>query len=453
MIRKFFRNLGFDGYFLILIPISSFGLALVFLWVGGSDWYFSNELKLRGEVAEGRVIKIERRSYSSGRSIFSSKMSCLTEFKTALGQQVRKWDVDGVYCPETYFSRKTDDNQTSINPTIIYLPESPIRATSNINSTSEKGLITVAFSIPFLMVGIFVFVWIHPVLRVNHAYSTIVLECIKLGEQKNYNDIIALLNKHISHPIASNLAWEAAKQIAANPEIYKSFIPAFKAAMEKEIHRLQKTLPLDYFLERVEFVDKLSFLVERGYFQLAIELLTCFDSVCSDRHKAILVLKARAIPLMKSAEGDQTALADFESLLTANSIYYGSRIFIKIESEINSMNMNKNDKLYTCSVDIITRLEFLLWACEQEVSQSIQKSIIFALQIEIDYEEIGKIFINYCDVKINGIDYLHSKIKKSIESNVNYCKQNQIAIYLPHLSSLLLMLEKTKPVLKNTKTY
>lgn len=453
MIRKFFRNLGFDGYFLILIPISSFGLALIFLLVGGSDWYFSNELKLRGEVAEGRVIKIERRSYSSGRSIFSSKMSCLTEFKTAVGQQVRKWDIDGVYCPETYFSRKTDDNQKSINPTIIYLPENPIRATSNINSTSEKGLITVAFSIPFLMVGIFVFVWIHPVLRVNHAHSTIVLECIKLGEQKSYNNIIALLNKHISHPIASNLAWEAAKQIAANPKIYKSFIPAFKSAMEKEIHRLQKTLPLDYFLERVEFVDKLSFLVERGYFQLAIELLTCFDSVCSDRHKAILVLKARAIPLMKSAEGDQTALADFESLLTANSIYYGSRIFIKIESEINSMNLNKNDKLYTCSVDIITRLEFLLWACEQEVSQSIQKSIIFALQIEIDYEEIEKTFINYCEVKINGIDYLHSKIKKSIESNMNYCKKNQIAIYLPHLSSLLLMLEKTKSVLKNTKTY
>lgn len=317
------RFWGWLEILLACLPLLLFSLAALFLWEGWQKWSLVNQLEERGNVAIGQVVETEYRSVRSSTGMYNQRLVCLVEYRTAEGEVVRQWELDGVDCHATYqLMPPQGDTPGALVPhyaqsAVHYLPEAPTRASADLELTRDRAKLDFGFGIAGILGCSLAGYFCLTLLRIRWAEFRYVPILKRLGQQQDYNGIIRLLETYRQHPAANILVWEAAEHIGHCPEHYPRFVDLFEQMQSSPSKK--KLESIDESIVMISFY-RLSSL---GFHDLALAMLARSKQALSAKTLASFVLMTRTKQLSFALELTAEKLAAFEALCDAKELKFG----------------------------------------------------------------------------------------------------------------------------------
>lgn len=317
------RFWGWLEILLTCVPLFLAGVAALFLWEGAQKWFLVNQLLERGDVAIGRVVETAYRSERSSTGVYNQRLICLVEYRTAEGNLVRQWELDGVNCQATYQLRPPQgDTPGALVPNygqsfVHYLPEAPTRASADLELTRDRAKLDFGFGIAGILGCLLVGYFCLTLLRIRWAEFRYVPSLKRLGQQQDYTGIIRLLETYRLHPAANILVWEAAEHLGHSPEHYPRLVDLFEQ---------MQTSPSKKKLESVdESIVMISFyrLSSLGFHDLALAMLARSKQALSAKTLASFVLMTRTKQLPFALELTAEKLAALKALCEAKVLRFG----------------------------------------------------------------------------------------------------------------------------------
>ncbi|ASK67990.1 hypothetical protein CF168_03420 [Shewanella bicestrii] len=317
------RFWGWLEILLTCVPLFLAGVAALFLWEGAQKWFLVNQLLERGDVAMGRVVETAYRSERSSTGVYNQRLICLVEYRTAEGNLVRQWELDGVNCQATYQLRPPQgDTPGALVPNygqsfVHYLPEAPTRASADLELTRDRAKLDFGFGIAGILGCMLVGYFCLTLLRIRWAEFRYVPILKRLGQQQDYTGIIRLLETYRQHPAANILVWEAAEHLGRSPEHYPRLVDLFEQ---------MQTSPSKKKLESVdESIVMISFyrLSSLGFHDLALAMLARSKQALSAKTLASFVLMTCTKQLPFALELTAEKLAALKALCEAKVLRFG----------------------------------------------------------------------------------------------------------------------------------